>query len=306
MLSVVITVVLAGCALAAEMPADGTETYLSYVVTPEWLKANVDKVILIDARAQSLYKGQQGHLPGAVNAEWTYFANMGGKAGDPTWGTVLDPAAMAKKIGALGIDGKKPVVVYGDGGDWGNAGWVVWVLRLTGFKDAKILDGGFAAWRASGGKTDSTTRTNKAAAYPNTKYDESYIVTTAWLKENVASPELKIVDVRTTQEYTGESRFFGERRPGHIPGAVNFPMDQVFTPDFKLLPEAELQSVVGGSFPNKEQTIVLYDTSGVRSAFMTMVFRLAGYKNARNYDASYQVWCTDADTEIVQGPAPSR
>jgi 3-mercaptopyruvate sulfurtransferase SseA len=37
---------------------------------------------------------------------------------------------------------------------------------------------------------------------------------------------------------------------------------------------------------------------------MTMAFRLAGYKNARNYDASYQVWCSDADTEIVQGPNP--
>ena len=305
MSAVFITAALtAGAVHAADAPTDGTETYLSYVVTTEWLKANLDKVILIDARDPSLYKGQQGHLPGAVNAEWKYFANVTGNVGNPKWATVLEPAALAKKIGALGIDGKKPVVVYGDGGDWGNAGWVVWVLRLTGFKDARILDGGFTAWRAAGGKTDSKAYSNKAVSYPNTKFDGSYIVTTEWVKENVKDPSIRLVDVRTPSEYTGESRFFGERRPGHIPGAVNFTMDQVFTPDFKLLPESDLQAALGASFPDKEQTIILYDTSGVRSAFMTMAFRLAGYKNARNYDASYQVWCSDADTEITQGPNP--
>jgi 3-mercaptopyruvate sulfurtransferase SseA len=274
------------------------------MVTPEWLKANIDKVVLIDARAQSNYKGQLGHIPGAVNAEWTYFANMSGKPGDPTYGTVLDAASMAKKIGALGIDGKKAVIVYSDGGDWGNGAWVVWVLRLTGFKDARVLDGGFTAWRAAGGKTDNTTRTNKAVTYPNTKYDESYIVTTDWMKENFNNPDIKVVDVRIPQEYTGEIRLFSERRPGHIPGAISFPMDEVLTPDFKLLPEEELPAKLSALFPDKEQTIVFYDTSGVRASFMTMAFRLAGYKNARNYDASYQVWCADADTEIVQGPNP--
>ncbi|MDR1482287.1 MAG: sulfurtransferase [Synergistaceae bacterium] len=306
MLSITIIAValMAGVVLAADVPTDGTETYLSYVATTEWLKANLDKVVIIDARDPSLYKGQQGHLPGAVNAEWKYFANVSGSVGNPKWATVLEPEALAKKIGALGVDGKKPVIVYGDGGDWGNAGWVVWVLRLTGFKDARILDGGFTAWRASGGKTDSKTNTNKAVSYPNTKFNESYIVSTEWMKENVQDASIGIVDVRTQSEYTGESRFFGERRPGHIPGAINFPIDRVFTPDFKLLPEADLQSLLSESFPDKERTIILYDTSGVRSAFMTMAFRLAGYKNARNYDASYQVWCSDADTEIAQGPNP--
>ncbi|MDR1915976.1 MAG: sulfurtransferase [Synergistaceae bacterium] len=300
----IITAFFVGAAAAAE-PAPGTETYTSYIATPEWLKANLDKVIIIDARAQSLYKGQQGHLPGAVNAEWTYFANMGGKAGDPTYGTVVDAAAMAKKIGALGIDGKKEVIVYGDGGDWGNSSWVLWILRMTGLKNARILDGGFTVWRASGGKTSNTTHTNKAVTYPNAKYDESYIVTTNWMKENVSNPDIRVVDVRGPKEYSGEIRPFGERRPGHIPGAINLPMDEVFTPDFKIIPEEELQALFAArGFNDKEQTIILYDTSGVRGAFMTMIFRLAGFKNARNYDASYQAWCADPDTEIQQGPNP--
>ena len=294
-----------GVAAAAAPVADGTETYQSFTVTPEWLKANLDKVVIIDARASSLYKGQQGHLPGAVNAEWTYFANMAGKAGDPKWGTVVDAASMAKRIGALGINGQKEVIVYGDGGDWGNSAWVVWILRMTGFKNARILDGGFTAWRSSGGKTSNVTHTAKAVAYPHAKYDLSYVTTTEWLAENLRSPDIRIVDVRSEKEYTGEIRPFGERRPGHIPGATNFSMEKVFTREFKILPEQELQAVIAeAGFEDKNQTIIMYDTAGVRSSFMTMVFRLAGFKNARNYDASYHAWCANADLEITQGPTP--
>ena len=52
---------------AAARPAqnkDPLETYTSLIVTPEWVKANLGRVVLVDARAASLYKGQQGHLPG--------------------------------------------------------------------------------------------------------------------------------------------------------------------------------------------------------------------------------------------------
>lgn len=302
--------ILALCAAAffavfAFAADDGTETYQSFLVTSEWLQANLDKVVIIDARAQSLYKGQQGHLPGAVNAEWTYFANMAGKGGDPKWGDIPDGATLAKKIGALGIDGKKEVIVYGDGGDWGNAAWVIWALRATGLKNARMLDGGFTVWRASGGKTSDKTTTNKPVTYPNVSIDPSYNVTTEWLAERLSDPAIRIVDARPSQEYSGEIRLFGEARPGHIPGAINISWDSVFTSDFKILPEADLAAFFSSSgFNDKDQEIIIYDYAGVRSAFMTMVFRLAGFKNARNYDSSYVTWCANPELEIRQGPNP--
>ncbi|MCX7829003.1 MAG: rhodanese-like domain-containing protein, partial [Thermanaerothrix sp.] len=56
-------------------------------VTPSWLMANMGKVLVLDARAQSLYL--KGHIPGAVNAEWTYFVSMKGRPGDQGWGVRL-------------------------------------------------------------------------------------------------------------------------------------------------------------------------------------------------------------------------
>jgi 3-mercaptopyruvate sulfurtransferase SseA len=160
-------------------------------------------------------------------------------------------------------------------------------------------------WRASGGKTSNTTTTNQALTYPNTTLNPSYVVTTEWLSEKVNDPSVRIVDVRSEKEYTGEIRPFGEARPGHIAGAVNLSWDSAFTSDFKLLPEPELLSLLSSTgFSDKEQEIVLYDTAGVRSSFMTMVFRAAGFKNARNYDSSYQAWCANPELEIRQGPNP--
>jgi len=211
---------------------------------------------------------------------------------------------MAKRIGALGIDGKKDVIVYGDGGDWGNAGFVVWVLRMMGVKNALIMDGGFTVYRASGGKTDDKTTTNKEVAFAGV-YDGSYIVDHTWMKENYNNPEIKLVDVRSVEEYTGRIRPFGERRPGHIPGAINLPWANVYTEDFKVLPEGQLTALFeAAGFTDKNQTIICYDTSGVRAGFMAMMFRLAGYPNAKAYNPAFQVWSADAETDVIQGPNP--
>ena len=49
-----------------------------------------------------------------VNAPWTYFANMNAKQGTEKWGVIWPAATMAKRIGALGVDGKKTVIAYCD------------------------------------------------------------------------------------------------------------------------------------------------------------------------------------------------
>ncbi|HAJ93512.1 MAG TPA: sulfurtransferase, partial [Synergistaceae bacterium] len=94
------------------MQAGEPETEASLLVSAEWLKKNKGQVVLVDARPESLYSG--GHISGAVNASWTYFANMNAQAGTKKWGAIWQPSTMAKRIGALGINGKKTVVVYDD------------------------------------------------------------------------------------------------------------------------------------------------------------------------------------------------
>ncbi|MDO9508974.1 MAG: rhodanese-like domain-containing protein [Thermovirgaceae bacterium] len=282
--------------------AAGAETELSkdaLFVDAAWLKANIPNVTVIDARPAAMYN--KGHIPGAVQAEWTYFANMKGQPGSPGWGDLFSRETLAKKIGALGISGKKSVVVYGDCGGWGSEGWAVWILRLSGVANAKKLDGGYNAWVAAGGKVSTAAAKAKAVAFSIPAFQGGLNVTTPWLVSKLG--EVAIIDARTPFEYEG-GRLFQERRGGHIPGAINIPFDVVFKDDMNVREVEDLQAIFTMHGLDPEQEIVVYDTAGVRSAYLVMVLRMAGYEKARNYDSSFQEWAGNMELEVVQGKEP--
>lgn len=273
----------------------------SLYVGPEWLKENLDKVVLIDARPQSLY--EKGHIPGAVNAEWTYFAKMKGQPGTPGWGEIHDRETLAKRIGALGVNGKKPVVVYCDPGGWGQDGWVVWILRLSGMENSRMLEGGFSAWRAAGGKVSTSTVKPRAVAFSIPSFQGGYNVTTPWLREKL--DEVTVIDARTPFEYQG-ARVFQEKRGGHIPGAINIPFDSVFREDQTVKSPEELRAFLGTYGVSQEEEIVVYDTAGVRSAYLVMALRMAGFDKARNYDSAFHEWAGNMELEVIEGDQPGR
>lgn len=55
-----------------------------YYVDTAWLKQNLDKVVILDARKDAEYQG--GHIPGAINVTWQSLSNMQPKQGQPGWG----------------------------------------------------------------------------------------------------------------------------------------------------------------------------------------------------------------------------
>lgn len=287
------------CLLSPVFSEEATKE--SLYVGAQWLQENLDKVVVIDARPKTLY--EKGHIPGAVNAEWTYFANVKGQSGTPGWGEIFEKDKLAQKIGALGIDGKKPVIAYADPGGWGQDGWVVWIMRLSGIENARMLEGGFSAWRAAGGKVSTTSVTPKARAFKIPSFQGGYKVTTPWLKEKL--DEVVVIDVRTPFEYKG-ARIFQEKRGGHIPGALNIPLDSVFREDQTVKSVEEIRTLMASYGISQEDEIVVYDTAGVRSAYMVMVLRMAGFEKVRNYDSSFHEWAGNMDLEVVEGDMPGR
>lgn len=282
----------------AAMQAGAPETRESLIVSAEWLKTNRGKVILIDSRPESLYSG--GHIPGAVNAPWTYFANMNAKQGTEKWGVIWPAATMAKRIGALGVDGKKMVIAYCDAGGWGQSGWTLWILRQAGIKNAKILEGGIGAWKAAGGQVTKTKNTNKTVAFTIKQYVPNYTATTEWINNNIGKPGLVILDVRTKPEFLGKIRPFQEKRAGHLPGAINIPRESFLTADSHFKPAEEVQALLAqhGITPGSE--IVVYDTAGVRSAFVTMLLRYSGFVKSQSYDEGFQAWAGNPELPLVK------
>lgn len=73
------------------------------------------------------------------------------------------------------------------------------------------------------------------------------------------SQNVKLIDVRSIQEY----------EEGHLDGAICIPL-------------YELQSKIIGAVKNKENIIILYCASGVRSSKGKKVLDNLGYKNVYN------------------------
>lgn len=266
-----------------------------YFVSAAWLSENLDQVIILDARSDKDYA--KGHIPGAINAPWQPFTKMEGQPGDKNWGTLLPKEELAAKIGALGIDGTKTVVVYTDPNGWGEDGRVFWTLAAAGMDNAKMLDGGWPAWQNAAGESSTDVPTVTPVEFKIGELDESLNVTTDYILENMDN--LKIVDSRTAKEYNGATDF-GEKRGGHLPNAINLPYQDSFNADGTVKSTEELKTLFADAGLKPDDNIVVYCTKGIRSAHMALLLQMAGFSNAKNFDSSYYEWAGNEQLPVEQ------
>ena len=107
-------------------------------------------------------------------------------------------------------------------------------------------------------------------------------VTLAELRERLGAEDLRVVDVRTPLEFEGAAGAHCDPRQGHIPGAVNVPLERIL----ECGSAVEVRDAIG--LPEGTE-VVAYCHSGIRSGFATEVLRGAGYQ-ARNYLGSWHEW----------------
>lgn len=107
-------------------------------------------------------------------------------------------------------------------------------------------------------------------------------VTLAELRGRLDEEGLSLIDVRTPLEFDGVTGAHCDPRHGHIPGAVNIPLERIL----ECRSVEQVRDVVG--LPEGAE-IVAYCHTGNRSAFAVQVLRDVGYE-ARNYVGSWHEW----------------
>lgn len=107
-------------------------------------------------------------------------------------------------------------------------------------------------------------------------------VTLDELRGRIGDGDLALLDVRTRPEFDGVSGSHCDPRQGHIPGAVNVPLERLL----ECSTAEEVLSLVG--LPAGTE-VVAYCHSGGRSGFAVRVLDAAGYV-ARNYVGSWHEW----------------
>jgi thiosulfate/3-mercaptopyruvate sulfurtransferase len=114
-------------------------------------------------------------------------------------------------------------------------------------------------------------------------------VTLAELRGRLGEDGLVIVDVRTSLEFDGTAAAHCDPRHGHIPGAVNLPLERIL----ECRSANEVRGVVG--LPEGTE-VVAYCHVGSRSRFAAEVLQGAGYR-ARNYVGSWHEWSREVPAD---------
>ena len=253
------------------------------LASPDWLvKHHADPdVRVLDPRRPEEYA--KGHVPGALSTNTPFK--------DPDAPLHVMTAAQAQAaFRALGLSDDTQVIVMGDGM---LSGRVWFVLRLYGQRNARVADGGYAAYVAAGGPASTEVPAATPGTFTSRGPDELLIVRAGDLAKQLGTGT-KILDVRSTAEWQG-SNTMDHKRVGHVPGARHLLWTELLTKDEPWLfrsPE-EIREIAARRGVAPDDRVVTICEVGWRASHSAFALRLAGFRDVRVYDGSMREWDND-------------
>jgi thiosulfate/3-mercaptopyruvate sulfurtransferase len=238
-----------------------------------------------------------GHIPGAV------FVDLDrelARIGAPSEGRhPLPPRAELEDAARRwGVNHGDIVIAYDD---WNSisAARAWWLLSHSGVADVRVLDGGLAAWIASG---RPLAHENEVPARRGDIVLDELDGGIATIDDAAAWPESGVLlDVRAPERYRGDIEPM-DPAAGHIPGAVNLPAP-AYLDGGRFLDREELRTVFADAGVTAGVPTAAYCGSGVTSAHTALAGLLAGIDIAV-YPGSWSQWSNTPGRPIATGPEP--
>lgn len=237
---------------------------------------------------------EAGHIPGAV------FVDLEAELAGPPGAGGRHPLPGAEEFGAVmrraGVGADTPVVAYDGDKGWG-AARLWWMLRWTGHRDVRVLDGGLGAWTGPLETAVPAPREGtfepKPGALPLLGPEEA----AAMAREGL------LLDARAGERYRGEVEPV-DPVAGHIPGAVSAPTAENLDAAGRFLPAEDLaarfRALGAGSVTGP---VGVYCGSGVSAAQQAVALEIAGFEPAL-YAGSWSEWSGDPARPVATGPEP--
>jgi len=203
-----------------------------------------------------------------------------------------------KLLSSKGISNDTTVIIYGDKHNWW-ATYALWVFKLFGHQDVRIMNGGRAKWVAEGRELTTAIPTYQPATYNAPERDDQTIrAFRHQVSEHIEKQGgTALVDVRSPQEYSGERLHMpdypqeGTLRGGHIPTAVSIPWATAVNQDSTFKSREELEQIYQDQGVTSDKDVIAYCRIGERSSHTWFVLTyLLGYPKVRNYDGSWTEW----------------
>ncbi|WP_026471849.1 sulfurtransferase [Alkanindiges illinoisensis] len=258
-------------------------------------------VVFVDCRHQlgnPAWGSEQydlGHLPQArfVHVDHDLSAPIiAGKTGRHPLPT---SESLITLFGKLGIGATTQVVAYDqDNGMFAARLW--WLLRAMGHKQVAVLDGGYAAWVASGGAVENTQPELGEALF-NGQW-QPHMVDSNNVLAHLGKPNRVLIDARLPSRFKGLEEPI-DTKAGHIPGAINLPFNENLEHGFWRSKEDLKARFEHFLDPALDREIVCYCGSGITACHNILAFAHAGLAEPLLYAGSWSEWIVDDERPIA-------
>jgi len=202
----------------------------------------------------------------------------------------MEAEPFAALMGTLGIGNDTTVVVYGTTSSiWGARLW--WALRYYGHDQAKLLDGGLAAWEAEGLPLETDAPVVEPATFI-AEVQPGWRVTMDEVRTAIDDPATSIVDALPPFSYTS----------GHIPSAISLPVEDMLDATGAVKGAEELAAMLMAAGLDPAQRIITYCGGGYAGAFDAAVLELMGFEDIAMYDGALAEWTSDPSNPVESVP----
>lgn len=232
-------------------------------------------LVIVDVRPRDEFEA--GHVAGAVHLD----PNAVVAPHSPIDGSLRSVTEIEGILGSLGINAQSIVVFYDDRGGF-HAARMLWLMEYLGHQNVSVLNGGWAAWRAAEGRTETVQTTPEATLFQAALSPRRH-ATAEDVLEHRDLPNAVLIDVRPPHMYD----------EGHIPWAVNIPWTRNLGEDGKFLPANALLAHFERHGVTRESNVIIHCQTGLASSHSYVALRLMGFPRIRVYHRSWAEWGSD-------------
>lgn len=274
------------------------------LVSTEWLAGNMDRVQILDAQP-NVHDYIVEHIPGAIYLNEGLYRHYHGQL-PSLW---VETAEIARVFGCAGIRPDVPVVVYtgkGAAKGWGDGleqTMTAYTLARCGHENVLVLDGGLDMWKAEGRPLSQDFPRVSPSQFPARLVRDFYLDYEEF-KAVKDRDDVIVLDARPVDKYEGKSFW---SKPGHIPGAINFPWAKLMDESNPALlkPPEEIARMISEKNIGPEKTIICSCGTGREATNEFLLFKFyLGYPSVKLHEGAFTEWSSHPENPTVTGKNP--
>jgi thiosulfate/3-mercaptopyruvate sulfurtransferase len=239
---------------------------------------------------------EKGHIPG------TQFIDMLRDVSDTSHRFRFmrqTPEDFAAAMRGFGVNNRSRIVTYSTANPW----WATrlwWLLRVFGFDNAAVLDGGWQKWTHEGRAVKTGPASPHIAGDFTVREVRDLMVDKQQVLAAIGDGEVCTLNALQPQQHSGTGgNSYG--RPGRIAGSVNLPAAHLLNPDTnEFLPADELRRRFAG-VGAMDRPVITYCGGGIAASADALALVMLGHEHVKLYDASLSEWATDPSLPMETG-----